>query len=286
MKRRALGKGLESLLPARPQPVAGELFLHVEVDAVVPNPKQPRSEIRDKELEDLAASIREAGVLQPVLVREGEGGRYELIAGERRWRAARLAGLKRIPAMVQRVDEEKVLELALIENIQREQLNPIDEAQAFSALIRDFGLTQEEVAQRVGRKRPSVANSLRLLKLPGNIQKMLREGVLASGHAKALLSLDSDREIQAAAEVMARGDFSVRKAEKLTKAKKSGAQAPAETTDPNIRDAEERLQRVLGTKVRIRKHGIGAGRIEIDFYSEDELQRLFELLEGDRGWTI
>lgn len=286
MKRRALGKGLESLIPARPQPVAGELFLHVEIDAVVPNPRQPRSEIRDRELDDLAASIREAGVLQPVLVRESEGGRYELIAGERRWRAARLAGLKRIPAMVQRVEGEKLLELALIENIQREQLNPIDEAQAFAALIKDFGLTQEAVAERVGRKRPSVANSLRLLKLPGNVQKMLKDGVLAPGHAKALLSLDSDREIQKAAEEMARGAFSVRKAEKLAKAKKGLAETTTAPADPNIRDAEERLQRALGTKVRILKQALGKGCIEIEFYSEDELQRLFEMLEGDRGWTI
>lgn len=277
---------MESLIPARPQPVAGELFLQIAIDEVVPNPRQPRTEIGDKELEDLAASIREAGVLQPILVREGEGGRYELIAGERRWRASKLAGLKRIPAMVQQVEGEKVLELALIENIQREQLNPIDEAQAFASLIQDFGLTQEAVAQRVGRKRPSVANSLRLLKLPGNVQKMLKEGVLAAGHAKALLTLESDKEIQKAAEEMAKGAFSVRKAETLTKAKKRGARKTADTPDPNIRDAEERLQRALGTKVRIHRHGLGKGRIEIDFYSEDELQRLFEMLEGDQGWTI
>jgi ParB family chromosome partitioning protein len=286
MKRRALGKGLETLLPSRPQPVAGDVFLQVEMERIIPNPRQPRSDIRDQELEDLAASIREAGVLQPILVREAGESRYELIAGERRWRAAKLAGLKRIPAMVQKVQGEKLLELALIENIQREQLNPIDEAQAFAALIRDFGLTQEAVAQRVGRKRPSVANSLRLLKLPGNVQKMLREGVLASGHAKALLTLESAKEIQQAAEEMAKGAFSVRKAEKLAKARRERTEPAAVTADPNIRDAEERLQRALGTKVRIRKQGIGKGRIEIEFYSEDELQRLFEVLEGDKGWAI
>jgi len=277
MKRRALGKGLGTLLPEKPAVgVVEEGYVQIEVSRIQPNPSQPRESFDEEELEDLAESIKEAGVLQPVLVRRS-GDDFELIAGERRWRAARRAGLERIPALIQQVGQERSLELALIENIQRQQLNPIEEARAFSTLMTRFGLTQEEVAVKVGRKRPSVANSLRLLKLPAEVQSLVREGRITAGHAKALLSLSGEKEILAAARKMSSGEVTVRKAEQLTRARKP-AESPHQ--DPNVRDAEIRLQRALGTKVRIRTRDGEKGRVEIEFYSGEELQRIFELLEG------
>lgn len=281
MKRQALGKGLGSLLPAKPQAQSEERLIKVDVDRITPNPSQPRGRFDEPELQDLAASIRRAGMLQPVLVRETSTG-YELIAGERRWRAARVAGLRTIPAIVQKADDERSLELALIENIQREQLNPMEEASAFAALVHEYGLTQEAVAEKVGRSRPTIANSLRLLKLPARVQELLREGRLTAGHAKALLSLADEEEILKTAEAMLQGYVTVRGAEEMARSRKpAGETAPPTPArqDPNIRDAEDRLQRALGTKVRIRRAADGKGRIEIQFYSDDELERLFELLE-------
>jgi len=283
MKRRALGKGLGSLLPERQVAPVADGLIQVDIDRVVPNPSQPRESFDSAELEDLAASIRAAGILQPILVRETPGG-YELIAGERRLKAARMAGLTRIPAVVQRVEKQRSLELALIENIQRQQLNAIEEATAFTRLIDEFGLTQEDVADRVGRKRSSVANTLRLLKLPAEVQSMVREGALSAGHAKALLALGDDRTILETAEAFVRGAVSVRGAEEHARSRKKPAagrpSSDQETQDPNIRDAEIRLQRALGTKVRIRVGAGGRGRIEVSFYGDEELERLFEILEG------
>jgi ParB family transcriptional regulator, chromosome partitioning protein len=282
MKRRALGKGLGSLLPGRP-PVAqepSEGYIEVSVDEVVPNPSQPRSHFDDEDMADLADSIRGAGVLNPILVRDTGSG-YELIAGERRLRAARLAGLTHVPARVQRVGRGRSLELAIIENIQRQQLNPIEEARAFSSLMVEFGLTQEEVASQVGRKRTSVTNTLRLLKLPEKVQLYLEDGKLTAGHAKALLALESDEEILNMAEAFVTGAVTVRSAEEMThsRAGRTARKTPV-GTDPNVADAEQRLQRALGTKVRIRRSSEGKGRIEIEFYSDEELQRLFEMFEG------
>ena len=281
MKRRALGKGLESLLPARPAAATAGGLIELEVDRIVPNPSQPRERFDQSELEDLAESIRGAGLLQPVLVKQAGPG-YELIAGERRWRAAKLAGLGRIPALVQSADEERSLELALIENIQREQLNPIEEARAFAILIDHHGLTQEDVATKLGRKRPTIANTMRLLKLPEAVQDMIRANTLTSGHAKALLSLDGDSDqVLRAAMQMAEAGVSVRAAEEAARGgrTKEPRQPDGDQVDPNVRDAEIRLQRALGTKVRIKARG-GKGRIEIEFFSEEELERLFEILEG------
>ena len=282
MKRRALGKGLGSLLPERPATVIQEKagYLLLNVDEVVPNPSQPRSHFDDEGMEDLAESIRGAGVLNPILVRDTGSG-YELIAGERRLRAARLAGLTHVPARVQHVGRGRSLELAIIENIQRQQLNPIEEARAFSSLMVEFGLTQEEVASQVGRKRASVTNTLRLLKLPEKVQTYLQEGKLTAGHAKALLALDSDEEIVNMAEAFVTGAVTVRSAEEMTKSRagRTARKTPV-GTDPNIADAEQRLQRALGTKVRIKRSSEGKGRIEVEFYSDEELQRLFELFEG------
>jgi ParB family chromosome partitioning protein len=290
MKRQALGKGLGSLLPPRPGGPAPEGFIQVDVDQIVPNPSQPREQFDEAELGDLAASIKTAGVLQPILVRDTGKG-FELIAGERRWRAARMAGLRKLPAMVQKGGGQRSLELALIENIQRQQLNAIEEARAFSLLMEDYGLTQEQVAERVGRKRPSVANTLRLLKLPDRVQELVKAGKLTPSHAKALLALHDDEEILKAADAMLEGYVTSRAAEENARRKKSGGEgalrAVEEQVDPNVRDAEERLQRALGTKVHIRQQGNGRGRIEIEFYSQDELDRLFEMLERPgRGMIV
>ena len=284
MKRQALGKGLGSLLPERPRGPVSEALLQLDVDKVTPNPSQPRQSFDEEELQDLAASIRAAGILQPVLVRDTGSG-YELIAGERRLRAARMAGLNTIPAMVQQVEVQRSLEMALIENIQRQQLNPIEEASAFASLMHEHGLTQEAVAEKVGRKRSSIANTIRLLKLPASVRDMVREGRLSAGHAKALLSLGNDEEILRAAEEMTREPMSVRDAEELSRGKKAPPSVPAASAtalDPNVQDAELRLQRALGTKVRIKMLPGGKGRIEIEFYSEEELERLFESIEGVR----
>ena len=279
MKRQALGKGLSSLIPepqaARPDP--GLLML--DVDRIQPSQYQPRSDFAG--LEGLVESIRENGLVQPVVVRQ-EGERYELIAGERRWRAAQLAGMMRIPAVVRKVGQERVLELALVENIQRKDLNPIEEARAYDLLIGQMNLSQADVAKRVGRERSSVANSLRLLKLPEKVQRMLQDGGLSSGHAKAIVAIsDAATQIRVADEVVKRF-LSVRETEALVQkmqaggvAEKAGrAAGAAEAADPNVRAAEEQLQHRLGTKVRIVRRG-GRGKIEIEFYSEEELDRLF-----------
>ncbi|MFQ5701029.1 MAG: ParB/RepB/Spo0J family partition protein [Acidobacteriota bacterium] len=284
MKRRALGKGLGSLLPAVPPAMEVDGFTQLPVDQVAPNPLQPRQDFGEADLEQLADSIRSTGVLQPILVRTAGRG-FELIAGERRWRAARMAGLSRIPARIHRVEEGESLQLALIENIQRRQLNPLEEARAFSDLMHRHGLTQEEVARKVGRSRSSIANSVRLLKLPERVRSLILQRKITAGHAKALLSLSSEKEILETAERFATGPISVRKAESLAR---GGDQGPGprahreEVDDPNVKDAERRLQRALGTKVRIKGFPSGRGRIEIEFYSRDELQRLFEFLEGEQ----
>jgi ParB family chromosome partitioning protein len=252
----------------------------LDVDRIQPSQFQPRHDFAG--LEGLVESIRENGIVQPVIVRQ-EGERYELIAGERRWRAAQLAGMTRIPVVIRKVAQDRVLELALVENIQRKDLNPIEEARAYDLLIGQMNLSQAEVAKRVGRERSSVANSLRLLKLPDKVQKMLQDGGLTPGHAKAIVAIsDSATQIRVADEVVRR-EMSVRETEALVTrlqsqevAEKSGQQAgsavPAE--DPNVRAAEEKLQHRLGTKVRITRRG-GRGKIEIEFYSEEELDRLF-----------
>jgi len=255
----------------------------LDVDRIQPSQYQPRHDFAG--LEGLVESIRENGIVQPVVVRQ-EGERYELIAGERRWRAAQLAGMTRIPVVIRKVAQDRVLELALVENIQRKDLNPIEEARAYDLLIGQMNLSQADVAKRVGRERSSVANSLRLLKLPDKIQKMLQDGGLTPGHAKAIVAIsDSATQIRVADEVVRR-EMSVRETEALVTrlqsqegAEKSGraagAAVPAE--DPNVRAAEERLQHTLGTRVRIVRRGV-RGKIEIEFYSDEELDRLFSTI--------
>ena len=251
----------------------------VEVDRIIPNRFQPRGQFKD--LEGLAASIKENGVIQPVIVTEDQGN-YQLVAGERRWRAAQMAGITRIPAILRNVSDDRKLELALVENIQRQELNPLEEARAYELLLSDLQLTQEEVAKRVGKDRSTITNQLRLLKLPKKIQELIEDGVLNGGHARALLALpDDSRQIEAAEKVVAEL-LTVREAEELVRKLTSHARPTPRTPvprDPNVEAAEERLTRTLGTKVRIVEgKKKGTGKIEIDYYTEDELDRLFSLM--------
>jgi ParB family chromosome partitioning protein len=271
---------LSALIPDGPELKASPT--EVDLDLISPNEHQPRHRLDDTRLDDLARSIKANGVIQPIVVRKVDGG-YRIIAGERRWRAAQRAGLRRVPVVVKDVaagNDAQLLELALIENIQREDLNPIDEAAAYERLSAEFKMTQEEIAAAVGKDRSSVANHLRLLKLPQEVRAEVAGGRLSMGHARALLAVpDENGQRQVAREVIAQ-DLSVRETEALVKrlARQPAARlALAKPTDVNTRAAEERLRLSLGTRVRIIRRGKG-GKIEVDFGSEDELQRLFEAL--------
>jgi ParB family chromosome partitioning protein len=285
-KRPALGRGLSALiptsLPAAPAPPARPAEgsarpVELDIDLLTPNPHQPRQSLDEARLDELAASIRANGVLQPVLVRHVEG-RYEIVAGERRWRAAQRAGLLKVPVVVRDVPDDKLLEVAVIENIQREDLNAVEEAQAFRRMADELQLSQEAIAAAVGKDRATVANYMRLLRLPAEVRNDLASGALTMGHARALLSLaDEAAQRRVAREIVARG-VSVREAEGLVRRESAPPQrkTPA-PNDPNTRAAEDRLKLALGTRVRIVRKGTG-GRIEIDFGNEDELQRLFDAL--------
>jgi len=284
-RRPALGKGLSALIPDAPEPVRTG-SLEVDVELLSPNQQQPRLRMDESRLEELAQSIKSNGVIQPILVRR-DGDRYRIIAGERRWRAAQRAGLSRVPVVVRDVSQgdKQLLELALIENLQRENLNPIDEALAYQKLAEDFALTQEQIAAGVGKDRSSVANFMRLLKLPEEVRSDLAAGALSTGHARALLALpDGAAQRQTAREVISRG-LSVRETEGLVKkllSKGSGAPPVQEVNkDVHTRAAEDRLRFALGTKVRIIRRG-PRGRIEIDFGSEAELNRIYEFISTQR----
>ena len=285
-RRSALGKGLSALIPDAPEPVrAGAM--EVDIDLLAPNQQQPRLQIDEEKLEELAQSIRTNGIIQPILVRR-TGTTYRIIAGERRWRAAQRAGLLKVPVVVRDVAEgsdQQLLELALIENIQRENLSPVDEALAYQRLSEDFNLTQEEIAAAVGKDRSSVANFMRLLKLPDEVRASLASGTLTMGHARALLALpDAAAQRHAAREVISRG-LSVRDTELFVKRLGTTGSLPAPgarkqqalESDVHTRAAEDRLRFALGTKVRIVRRGPG-GNIQIDFGSENELNRIYELL--------
>jgi ParB family transcriptional regulator, chromosome partitioning protein len=275
MKRKALGKGLSALLPdpdPEPVPAAGE----VPVDSLEPNPYQPRTSMAPQALAELAHSLRESGMVQPILVRR-HGAGYQIIAGERRWRAAQQAGLARVPVTVRDVRDEELLELALVENIQRAELSPLEEAQAYHRLQEEFRLTQEQVAAKVGKDRSTVANTLRLLRLPVEIRELIARGALDAGHARALLALDDpERRLELAREA-ARRALSVREVERRVALLRAPARAGGSRRDPNTRAAEEKLRATLGTRVQISRRGRG-GVLRIAFGSESELQRLFELL--------
>jgi ParB family chromosome partitioning protein len=273
----ALGKGLESLLPEKAQEI-----INIDVTRIIPGDQQPRKVFRDESLRDLAASIKEKGVLQPIIVSRTGDGTFRLIAGERRWRASSLAGLKKIPAIVKDVASADSLEIALIENIQREDLNPVETAEAFHRLMKDFNLTQEELSVKVGKDRATVANYLRLLKLPDEIKKFVNDGSLSMGHARAVLSIEGKpNQLEAARRIIHKG-LSVRETETI--AKKWSSEGKKKVShrkkDPQIESLQEKLIRSLGTKVRILHKG-KRGKIEIEYYSLDELDRLLDLLMGE-----
>ncbi len=274
-KRKALGKGLSALLP-EPEPTRiVEATTEAPVGLLEPNPFQPRTVMNPDRLQELAASIRESGIVQPILVRRTEAG-YQIIAGERRWRAAQQAGLATVPVTVREVADDRLLELALIENIQREELGPLEEAQAFQRLQQDLGLTQEEVARKVGRDRSTVANSLRLLRLPAEARELLAAGRLEAGHARALLAVDTPEDLIGLARETARKGLSVREVERRVAAMRAPA-PKASRKDANTRAAEERLHSALGARVEIRRRGRG-GALSIAFTGEADLNRIFELL--------
>jgi ParB family chromosome partitioning protein len=278
-KRKALGRGLSALIPdpegdERRGPSAAAEIALAELE---PNPYQPRLTIDPERLAELAASIRASGIVQPILVRR-RGERYQIIAGERRWRAAEVAGLASVPVSVREVPDEQLLELALVENVQRQELSPLEEAQAFQRLQGELGLSQEEIARRVGRDRTTVANTVRLLKLPRELRELLAQRRLDAGHARALLALERAEDQLALGREAARKGLSVREVERrvaLLRAPRGGQRAARK--EPNTAAAEERLRRALGTRVLIARRGKG-GAIRVLFKSEAELQRLYELL--------
>ena len=283
-RRPALGKGLSALIPDAPEPARGGP-IELDIDLLAPSREQPRVAFDEGRLDELAASIRSNGVIQPIVARK-TGATYRIIAGERRWRAAQRAGLLKVPVIIRDVpdgQDRQALELALVENLQREDLNPLEQALAYRRLVDEFGLTQEQVAAAVGKDRASIANYLRLLTLPEEVRGDMTSGELTMGHAKALLGLSGDTaQRQAARDVIARG-LSVRETEALVKRLGAPARerrtAGAEAGDVHTRAAEDRLRFVLGTKVRIVRRGAG-GAIQIEFTSELELNRLYERLTG------
>jgi len=282
VKRRGLGRGLDALLPSAGSTDGSR---SVPVGELVPNPAQPRSQIADEDLEGLTASIAARGVIEPIVVRP-QAGRFQIIAGERRWRAARLAGLERVPVVVRDASDEDVGLLALVENLQREDLNPIEEALAFRRLADAGGMTHGAIASEVGRSRTAVTNTLRLLELTPQVRRLVETGKLRAAAGRALVPLDAAIQAQLAEEIV-RGDLSVREVERRVKRAREGTGlAPANGPrpsglDPNTRDAQERMQRAVGFPVRIRRRGKG-GAGQIQFFSEADLHRIFVLLTSER----
>jgi ParB family transcriptional regulator, chromosome partitioning protein len=287
MKRKVLGKGLAALLPEAPprgtrSGEQGEPMLEVSPERIDPNPNQPRQHIDPDRLRELAQSMKEQGVVQPLVVRRS-GARFQIIAGERRWRAAKQAGLVTVPVIVREASDGDLLEIALVENIQREELNPVEEAAAYRRLVTELGYSQEQVATRVGKDRSTVANLLRLLRLPREIRGLIAEQKLSPGHARPLLSLtEPEAQVAIAREIVDKG-LSVRDVERKVKAaSRPVTESKAPPSDPNTREAETQLERALGTKVHIRRQG-KRGRLEIEFHSEDDLNRIYEsVLRGAR----
>lgn len=284
MKKSGLGKGLDALIPRKDkrdtQPDTGVKTLPVE--KLVPNKLQPRKVFDSASIKELAESIKEKGIIQPLLVRK-KGDLYEIIAGERRWRASQVAGIKDIPVIVSEVDETETLEIALVENLQREDLNPIEEGEAYQQLIDNHGLTHEEISKRIGKNRSTISNQLRLLKLSVNAKEALMSGMISSGHARALVTLEDQAEIDRLLNTIIQKKLSVRQTEnqvKSLKKLKSSDQESKDTSSENdvfIKTLVEELKRALGTKVSIKGKG-GVGKIEIQYYSADEFERLIELL--------
>jgi ParB family chromosome partitioning protein len=287
MAKQALGRGLSALI-GEDTPQDGHAPSEIDIDLIGPNPEQPRTRFSEDALDELAQSIVANGIVQPVVVRKA-GDRFQIVAGERRWRAAQRAGLRKVPVTIKEVSDEKLLELALIENVQRQELNPIEEAGAYRKLIDTIGLTQEQVSERVGKERTLIATTLRLLKLPSDIQGLIEEGKLSAGHGRALLLTDDSATQKRVARAIIEKQMSVREAERAMKSAAAslnvagGSKRSIITKDANIRSAETKLMRALGTNVKITPSGKGgAGKIGIEYYSIDDLDRLFQRLVNSK----
>ena len=291
-KRRALGKGLDSLLPRTPSPAAtpadpeGGRAREIPLDQIDHNPFQTRSHVNQDQLAELAASIAANGVVQPVLVRPLAGGRFQLIAGERRWRASQLAGKATVPAILRQVSDEQAMEITIVENLQRADLNPMEQARAFERLSREFHMTQEQMAVRTGKDRATVANFLRLLRLPASVQARVESGELSFGHARTLLAFEHAEEMEKAAQQIGDRSLSVRQTENyvqgLLHPERAAKKEPKLTPpmDPNVRDVQEQLQRALGLRVHIEDHN-GRGKVIIEYGRLEDFDTLLEVLAGE-----
>ena len=281
-RRSGLGRGLEALIPANVTEGEGPAFRNVSVDQVKPNPDQPRSRFDDTALEELAASMKEVGVLQPIVVTMVDDG-YQLIAGERRWRAAKRAGLREIPVVIREATGDSTLVEALIENVQRQDLTPIEEGHAFQQLLEKYGMTQEQVARRVGKSRPTISNTLRLLQLPEEVQSLVDSGDLSAGHGRALVTLDDPAYMTHLADKAVRGGWSVRQMEEAVKIRRDlgggGPPRVRELRPVEIIELEKRMEEMLGTKVKI-SYRNQKGKLEIRFGSVEELERLYRSFIG------
>ncbi len=277
-RKRGLGRGLDALIPSEPdQPPDKGGLLEVPLDAIQPNPHQPRLSLDDEQLAELAASIREHGLIQPLIVTRLEPDSFQLIAGERRWRASRLAGLKQVAVVVKEAAPQEMLELALVENVQRADLNPLEEALAYRQLVDDLGLTQEQVAERVGKSRVAITNTLRLLRAPEAVQKALLAGNIRQGHARALLALETDEAQEAALAVVIQQALNVRQTEALVR-RLAGERPPRPApppSSPQTQALETALREALGTRVSLQRDKKGAGRVVIHFYSDEELDHIY-----------
>ena len=291
--RKVLGRGLSALIPNRTTPIAGAPMepspeagvLRIPIDQIDPNPMQPRAVFQSERLNELSQSILANGIIQPLVVRRA-GSRYQLVAGERRWRAAKMAGLTEVPVIVQDFANDKLLEITLVENIQREDLNAIEVAHAFDKLARELHLSHEEIGRRTGKDRTTITNMLRLLKLPGDVQLLLAEHRLSMGHARALLALPTPELQCQVAERAAGQGMSVRQVEQLVSRMTSPREAKTveeATEDPNVKAAIQEMERVLGTRVRIVEKAPQRGRIEIDYYSMEDVHRIYGVIVGDEA---
>lgn len=283
VKKPALGKGLEALIPDISIGEQGDNPKDININEIEPNSQQPRKKFDDEKMQQLADSIKEHGIVQPILVRR-EGDFYKIIAGERRWRAARMAGLKTVPVIIRDLSDSELMEISLIENIQREDLNAIEEADAYKRLIEEFGMTQEQISEKIGKSRSAIANILRLLNLDERVKTYIMDGILFEGHARALVMLENaDVQFETAKKIID-GTLNVRQTEKLVKSivlskiidkKKKTAKKP----EPYVLEVQEKLKNALGTKVSI-NHGRNKGKIEIEYYSYDDLERILDVLKG------
>jgi len=282
--RKALGRGLGALLPTRPPaPAHPESAQNLPIDSIDPNPLQPRRTFQPERLEELAQSIRSNGIIQPLVVRRADE-RYQLVAGERRWRAAKLAGVTQVPAVIRDIPDDHLLEITLIENIQREDLNPIETAVAFERMMRELVLNPEQVGERTGKDRTTIVNLIRLLQLPADLQQLVAERRLSAGHARCLLSLPTIQLQREVAEKAVAQGWSVRQVERTTRKMLEGRQpkhVDEVAVDPNVKAAIQEMERILGTRVRIIEKAKQKGRIEIDYYSAEDLDRIYAAIVGE-----